>query len=749
MTEPSLSPPAAASAGSVTPSPRHRTTLSSLGRLMLKELRESLRDRRTLMTLLLMPVLVYPLLSIAFQQFFLASTADEQGPVYFIALRNEEENHLFVSYLQSQAPRRFRSEVVEGGLRMLMAEGGARLEIHFHDDLEELIGEGKFDVGIRLKEPQRWQAASLPRRPFPRNLPYPPAQDLALECELLYRKDSPPALEAAEFVERWLLEANAGYLDHRLQALGVRNQSPQPARAQRKVLAAADAGSSFSLATFIPLVLILMTITGAVYPAIDLTAGERERGTLEILVAAPVPRLGLLLAKYVAVVTVAVLTALANLTMMTVTLGVTGLIPVVFPHGLSALLIAEVLGLLLLFAAFFSAVLLILTSFARSFKEAQAYLVPLMLLALAPGMLALMPSIKLTGLWAVTPLANTVLLARDLFAGQASPALALVVIVSTLLYAAAALAAAAQLFGDEAVLYSEQSTWGDLFRRPARPGPAPTVVNALLCVAVIFPVYFYLINLIARQGELPGSVHALLAMAVAVLGFVVIPAAAAYLGRVRWGGGFLLRPPPWSALAGALLLGVSLWPLAYELGRGLHALGLLPAEDLPPELLEKLRRWREDAPGWTVAALVGMAVVEELFFRGYLFSALRTWTNARTTLLVSALLFGLFHLIAPSPRPAERFLVTTLLGLLLGWVCWRTGSIFPGMLLHVCHNTVGALTEIYQGELANLGWDVGAQGPLPWSWLAGAVVAAAAGVFLVGLRFRSPPSPAPADKVRE
>src|SRR5262249_41029667 len=233
-----------------------------------------------------------------------------------------------------------------------------------------------------------------------------------------------------------------------------------------------------------------------------------------------------------------------------------------------------------------------------------------------------------------------------------------------------------------------------------------------------------------------------------VLGFVGIPAAAAYLGRVRWGTGFLLRPPPALALIGALLLGVSIWPLAYELGRGLHALGLLPGEDLPPELLEKLRRWREDAPGWTVAALVVMAVVEELFFRGYLFSALRAWTNVRMTLLVSALLFGLFHLVTPLPRPAERFLVTTLLGLLLGWVCWRTGSIFPGVLLHVCHNTLGALTEIYQGELAGLGWDVGAQGPLPWTWLAGAVVAATVGALLVGLRFRSPPKTALVGQVR-
>src|SRR5258708_38898226 len=67
-----------------------------------------------------------------------------------------------------------------------------------------------------------------------------------------------------------------------------------------------------------------MTVAGAVYPAIDLTAGERERGTLEVLVAAPIPRMGVLLAKYVAVLTVALLTAAANLLAMTTTILVGG-----------------------------------------------------------------------------------------------------------------------------------------------------------------------------------------------------------------------------------------------------------------------------------------------------------------------------------------------------------------------------------------------------------------------------------------
>src|SRR5581483_2398884 len=124
------------------------------------------------------------------------------------------------------------------------------------------------------------------------------------------------------------------------------------------------------------------------------------------------------------------------------------------------------LGLLLLFAAFFSAVLLCLSSCARSFKEAQAYLIPLMLAALAPGILAMLPGLELNVLLAVVPLLNVVLLARDLIGGHGDPALLGVVVLTTLVYALAALSLAARVFGSESVLYSEQSGWAELFRRP-------------------------------------------------------------------------------------------------------------------------------------------------------------------------------------------------------------------------------------------------------------------------------------------
>ena len=125
-----------------------------------------------------------------------------------------------------------------------------------------------------------------------------------LKCDLIYRKNSALGKTAMDYVSRRFQAINDEALRRRFGDVKL------PAVFTNHAVGGSGAG--YSLTTLIPLVLILMTITGAVYPAIDLTAGERERGTLEALIAAPVPRIQLLLAKYAAVVTVALLTAAAT-----------------------------------------------------------------------------------------------------------------------------------------------------------------------------------------------------------------------------------------------------------------------------------------------------------------------------------------------------------------------------------------------------------------------------------------------------
>src|SRR5262249_51236502 len=118
-------------------------------------------------------------------------------------------------------------------------------------------------------------------------------RDQALTCQVYLISNSAAAREALAYFETLMAAANEEGLKARLGILEI-GRPITMLSVERVVIDVSSPDNILSLSALVPLVLILMTITGAVYPAIDLTAGERERGTLEILIAAPVPRFELL-----------------------------------------------------------------------------------------------------------------------------------------------------------------------------------------------------------------------------------------------------------------------------------------------------------------------------------------------------------------------------------------------------------------------------------------------------------------------
>jgi ABC-2 type transport system permease protein/sodium transport system permease protein len=675
-----------------------------LWRFARKELREILRDRRTVLTLVLMPLLLYPLLSVAFRQFFLTSLVATAKPDIRIGVAGEDEALALMNLLR-MGPQ---------------DEAEAKLAVFESPDPAADLAAQKIDVAARVRHADR----VLER--FKRlGEGDPTALDSTFSVELTVVDGSAVGRDALQDLRLRLADANTMILEFRL-ARAEQRSITLPVNLTVETLPDSGRKGPTALATLIPLVLILMTITGAVYPAIDLTAGERERGTLEILMAAPVPRVGLLMAKYLAVLTVAMLTALANLGMMALTVTASGLGPMLFgERGLSGEFLAAMLGLLLLFVLFFSAVLLAVTSFARSFKEAQAYLIPIMILALAPGVMALMPGLQLGGLLAVTPLLNVVLLARNLFEGGVDLSVAAVVVLSTLLYAAAAIGLAARVFGAEAVLYSEQATLAETFRRPTKPSPSATPFGALLVLAVLFPLHFMVSGFLAASGDIaPESRFVVLTFANVVL-FAGMPLTVAAWGRVEPRTGFALGSARWKAFAGALMLGVSLWPFVGELLLYMQEWGLTTlSSELRQRIAPLLEAWKQMPLALVMLSLALVpAAVEELFFRGYLFGAMSRSLRPRDAIIVTAVLFGLFHVLVTDLLVPERLLPSTLLGLVLGWVRWRSGSVWPGMVLHACNNGAVLLAAREAG--------LGDGAHVPAVWLLAGLAGAAAGVGLV------------------
>ena len=209
------------------------------------------------------------------------------------------------------------------------------------------------------------------------------------------------------------------------------------------------------------------------------------------------------------------------------------------------------------------------------------------------------------------------------------------------------------------------------------------------------------------------------------------PLAACHVGRVAVRPAFRIPASAPAVFIAAAVIGLSFWILSHEAVVLLHDWRDVA---LTPALVETLKAYADrlraiPAPLVVLTMAVTPALFEEAFFRGYLFAALRSRMTPATTIVTTAIVFGLFHVVAPNPLASERLVSSTLVGLMLGWVRWRTGSLLPGMLLHTIHNGFVILVAYYEPQLVARGIGIAEQEHLPTAWLAAGALAVTAGAI--------------------
>lgn len=739
-----------------------------LWRLCQKELRESLRDRRTIVTLILMPILVYPLLSMALQRLLIGSISKSSPETAYIIAASDEATGYQIQDALIRAKELSQSGT-ESPIRIVRTFQNKEASKIESNDLPENSDEGAAstldpDPVIALSPDRLGFRLRLIENRSPRdvlqtsevdlvvsnvsavNVPLEQGEAFSLDIQVEFREGDSRSESAMSEFRRAMQLINDSQFQMTRKRLDAR--LPAVITMRGTGIGSTMVDMSTSIAGVIPLVLILMTITGAVYPAIDLTAGERERGTMEALIATPAPRFALLLSKYVAVVCVAILTALANLFATWITLSFGGLGQALLgKNGFSIWMLVQILPLLVIFASFFSAILLALCSFARSFKEAQAYLIPVMLLSLGPGLITLMPNVQFTTLLGVVPLVNILLLSRDIMLGQSSLVPAFAAVFSTIIYACATLVVASRLFGAEAATAGSQETWAELLGRPKKSRLRPSIGELAIYLAILFPIFFIASN-VGGMMNLKGSQAMFFNAILLFTLFLFMPLVFAWQRRLDWKATFLIRllaPGSGSMIAkrasaaswilAVVLLGCGMWMVAFEAYLLFESWSL--ASQLTEEDRVKLKETFLTIPFWVVllTGAVAPAIAEEFFFRGFVLSAFRSKLFPLRSVLYSAILFAVFHVIAGSVLSLEKFAPTIILGLALGTLAVRTGCLWPGILLHMMHNgLVFGLTRISESELEK--W-LGPDGKhLPLNWMLGGVLAIGLGFVILFLATR-------------
>lgn len=211
----------------------------------------------------------------------------------------------------------------------------------------------------------------------------------------------------------------------------------------------------------LPYLFIIFCMMGAMYPAIDLGAGEKERGTLETLLLAPIKRSQIVLGKFFVVFTSGVIAALLSLA------GMAAMIAIEVKHIPAEVEISKILSsinitdllliasMLIPTAAIFASVLLSISIYARSFKEASSYCGPLNLFAIIPAILAMLPVVTLDWFWAMIPITNISLAIKELIKGTMNYEMFIAILGSSFIIAAGLLFFSTKWFERESVLFRQ------------------------------------------------------------------------------------------------------------------------------------------------------------------------------------------------------------------------------------------------------------------------------------------------------
>lgn len=282
----------------------------------------------------------------------------------------------------------------------------------------------------------------------------------------MYYNDASSANSAYTRVERIVDAMAIDLRSQRLMARGYRDGElagiTQPIAIKKISTASAREVLGERLGSLVPYILIMVCLSGVMYPAVDLGVGEKERGTLETLLLTPVPRYSIVLAKFFVLFTtgfLSVFLTIASATAWTL-LALPGMSTdpgsVQVFETLSAISVFDVSMILLMLvpvSAMFAAILLSLSIYARGYKEAQSYMSPMMIISFMPLILALLPGVSLTWGWSAMPLTNVALAIKEICKGTIDYTKFLVIFGSSAIIAGMCIFICTWWFQRESVLF--------------------------------------------------------------------------------------------------------------------------------------------------------------------------------------------------------------------------------------------------------------------------------------------------------
>lgn len=393
--------------------------------VFLKELKDMFRDKRTLMTTILIPILLFPLVINIVHAVTTAYTEKSKEKVIRIGFVGNAEGE----FLQT--------------LMALPDNVGKKIMIPYASK-EQLLKDVKTD-SIQLGMFVGPETASVEQ-----SGPYNTAVEV-------YLNESDMAIEGRAKAYITAIDEKMRY--NRYKLLQIDAQDLTPLEVSYRNVASSQEMIGKLVGGFLPYIFIAFGFMGCMYPAIDLFTGEKERGTIETLLTAPIPRWKILVGKMGVIVLFGLLAAVSALlglfaSVRLLDIEMSAEISSIVTGILTLSFVVKLFALLLPLTIFFAGVMIPLSIYAKSFKEAQSLITPFNIVLVLPAMIGFLPGVELNYLTSCIPIINIVLATKEMIAGTLQMDYLLLSFTVMVVFASLSVAVSYRFFGRESNIVS-------------------------------------------------------------------------------------------------------------------------------------------------------------------------------------------------------------------------------------------------------------------------------------------------------
>nr|MBQ8251987.1 CPBP family intramembrane metalloprotease [Lachnospiraceae bacterium] len=628
--------------------------IKRMGALFKREIRDIFRDKKTMIMMVLLPLVLYPLLIVGVALLSTAIIQSQEEKTYTVAFEDCADLEAEISEILSKEQE----------------EIGYSMEVVSKMSCKEALEAEEIDAYVSMDQK---------------------------EITINYLSAKERSVTASGALDEALDIYKASLTKQQIEAAGLDvDEILNPVKIADKDMSTAEESIGSVIGMMMPFFIITMILLGAIYPAIDVTAGEKERGTLETLLTLPVTNFEMIMSKFLAVSCIACVSAILNVISMgaamaflvTSSLASAADMNISFDFAVFLPGILFTILVMMVFALFVTAVCMCTCVFAKNFKDANNYATPVMFVFMFAAYAPMLPDVELTVQTAAIPVVNVALLVAGLFEFNYNYALFGVVLASNIAYSLLAIMVLGRIYNSESVLFSEGFSSVKLFdkRSEMKEKQMPGIGDCVLLMCVVLLLMLY-------GGTYTQLKLGFGGVAVQQAIILICPLVYAWYMKADAKKLFSVKVPKIKGILGGICFAFAGFLLALVVG----AL-LTPVFPQSAESLKAMDEMIKEQPAWALILVMALmpAIGEEFLFRGFLMGTLRGKCKPWVAIIVTTLIFAAYHM------SVLKMFTISIIGLGFTVAAYMTGSIFVSMLMHFINNGVSVLISLYPEQVGKM-----------------------------------------------